>query len=326
MHVVQLIQLKVKTMHSILRRLDLNLLLAFDALYRHRSVTRAANELSISASAFSHALGRLRDALNDELFIRQGNRMHPTQRADQLATAVGASLKLLGDQLAEWEPFDPATSQRTFVFAASDYTAFALLPGLIRQLQSSAPGLCLRVVYSDRKVSIEDLASGRIDFALGYSEDRDTLPAGIHSEDWLQDDYVLIASQRHPRIQGPPELSAYLAERHVVITPWGETLGVVDHVLQAMGLQRQVALQLPAVMVAPFIIADSEWLMTLPRPAAVALQAAAGIALYPPPFKIAPYRLKLYSHSKYARSDAHQWMSAQLKTLFAAQRCAANPG
>lgn len=307
---------QVNIMHPALRRLDLNLLLTFDALYRHRTVTRAANELAISSSAFSHALGRLRASLNDELFIRQGNRMHPTQRADLLASAVAESLNLLSDQLGQWEPFDPATSQRTFVFAATDYTAFELLPGLISQLQCVAPGLRLRLVNSDRKVSIEDLASGRIDFALGYSEDRDTLPAGIDSEDWLTDDYIVIASRHHPRIKGSLELSSYLAERHAVITPWGETNGVVDLVLRGMGLQRDVALQLPTVMVSPFIIAESELLMTIPRRAAEALRTSTPIAIYPAPFTIPPYTLKLYSHSKYARSDAHIWMSRQLKEMF----------
>ncbi|MCE4057074.1 LysR family transcriptional regulator [Pseudomonas sp. Au-Pse12] len=303
-------------MHPLLRRLDLNLLLTFDALYRHRTVALAASELAISASAFSHALARLRDALNDELFIRQGNRMHPTQRADLLAQTVAESLKLLSDQLGQWEPFDPATSQRTFVFAATDYTAFQLLPTLLGRLQQVAPKLCLRVVYSDRKVSIEDLACGAVDFALGYSEARDTLPAGVDSEDWLSDEYVVIASRAHPRIQGAPDLAGYLAERHAVITPWGEARGVVDLVLQGMGLQRDVALQLPAVMIAPFIIAGTELIMTIPRQAAQALQSAAAIALYPPPFTIPPYTLKLYSHGKYARSDAHAWMRRQLRELF----------
>ncbi len=77
-------------MHPLLRRLDLNLLLVFDALYRHRNVGTAASELAISASAFSHALGRLRQGLDDELFLRQGNRMQPTQRAEHLAAAVAA--------------------------------------------------------------------------------------------------------------------------------------------------------------------------------------------------------------------------------------------
>ena len=208
-------------MHSMLRRLDLNLLLTFDSLYRNRSVTSAAVELSISASAFSHALGRLRESLNDELFIRQGNRMQPTKRADLLASAVSESLKILSDQLAQWEPFDPMTSQRTFVLAATDYTAFELLPKLMGRLHEAAPNVSLRVVHSDRKVSIEDLESGRIDFALGYSEDRDTLPVGVTSEAWLSGDYILIASQNHPRIQAAPDLPRYLAEKHAVVTPWG---------------------------------------------------------------------------------------------------------
>lgn len=306
----------MNVMHPILRRLDLNLLLTFDALYRHRTVTFAAGELAISPSAFSHALGRLREALNDELFIRQGNRMHPTQRADLLAGSVAQSLQLLSEQLGQWEPFDPASSQRTFVLAATDYTAFEMLPNLISHLQSVAPGLCLRVVYSDRKVCIEDLASGLTDFALGYGEDRDALPAGIDSETWLTDEYVLVASQHHPRIQQAPDLPTYLAERHGVVTPWGESRGVVDLVLQGMGLKRDVALHLPSVMVAPFVIAGSELLMTIPRRAAEVLRMATPINLFPPPFAIPPYTLKLYSHSKYARSDAHAWMSQQLRALF----------
>ncbi|HEJ2192155.1 TPA: LysR family transcriptional regulator, partial [Pseudomonas aeruginosa] len=132
-------------MHPLLRRLDLNLLLVFDALYRHRNVGTAASELAISASAFSHALGRLRQGLDDELFLRQGNRMQPTQRAEHLAAAVAAALRALGEGLEEWRPFVPGQSQRTFVFAATDYTAFALLPPLMNRLQHSAPGVRLRL-------------------------------------------------------------------------------------------------------------------------------------------------------------------------------------
>ncbi|MDH4560050.1 LysR family transcriptional regulator [Pseudomonas sp. BN411] len=302
-------------MHSVLRRLDLNLLLAFDALYRHRSVTSAAAELAISASAFSHALGRLRDALNDELFIRQGNRMHPTHRAELLVEPVASALKTLAEGLGQWEPFVPANSQRTFTFAATDYTAFALLPALMRHLQTEAPGIRVRLVQSERKVSIEDLASGRIDFALGYSEGRDQLPGGVEVLDWLTDHYLVIARRDHPRVRGTLDLTGYLAERHVVVTPWNESSGAIDHVLEGMGLQREVAVQLPTVMAAPFIVGSTDLLMTVPGHAARTLQQVAGVALYPAPFEIPPYALRLYSHAKYARSDAHAWMLEQLRSL-----------
>jgi DNA-binding transcriptional LysR family regulator len=302
-------------MHSVLRRLDLNLLLAFDALYRHRSVASAAAELAISASAFSHALGRLRDALNDELFIRQGNRMHPTHRAELLVEPVASALKTLAEGLGQWEPFDPASSQRTFTFAATDYTAFALLPALMQRLQVAAPGIRVRLLQSERKVSIEDLASGRIDFALGYSEGRDQLPGGVEVLDWLTDHYLIIARRGHPRVRGTLDLAGYLAERHVVVTPWNESSGAIDHVLEGMGLQREVAVQLPTVMAAPFIVGSTDLLMTVPGHAARTLQQVAGVELYPAPFEIPPYALRLYSHAKYARSDAHAWMLEQLRSL-----------
>jgi DNA-binding transcriptional LysR family regulator len=305
----------MNNLHSAFRRLDLNLLLAFDALYRHRSVSGAAAELAISASAFSHALARLRQSLNDELFIRQGNRMHPTHRADLLAGPVLDALRILADGLNLWEPFDPQRSERTFVFSATDYTSFALMPALMAQLQREAPAVRLRLLQSERKVSIEALAAGRVDFALGYDEEHEALPAGVESLEWLSDDYLVIAASAHPRIAKRLSLDAYLAERHVIATPWNEERGVIDRVLDGMGLARRVALQLPSVLAAPFVVAAGELLMTVPRHAAETLRHAAPIALYPAPFAIPPYTLKLYSHSKYAHSDAHAWMRGRLRAL-----------
>ncbi len=306
----------MNTMHPLLRRLDLNLLLVFDALHRHRSVAGAAHELSLSASAFSHALGRLRDTLGDELFVRQGNRMYPTQRAERLATAVAASLGGLSDELGGWAPFDALTSERVFTFAATDFTALQLLPNLVARLQDCAPRLQLKVVQAGRKVCVDELASGQVDFALGYGEERDSLPMGIDSLEWTSGRYVVIVRRGHPRIHKSLDLEAYLAERHVVVTPWGEATGVVDLVLRRMGLHRDVALQIPSVLACPFIIASSDLIMTIPQPAAERLVPAADIVLHDVPFEIEPYALRLYSHRKYARSDAHIWMIGQLRALF----------
>ncbi|MET1079883.1 MAG: LysR substrate-binding domain-containing protein [Pseudomonas sp.] len=123
---------------------------------------------------------------------------------------------------------------------------------------------------------------------------------------------MVIASQQHPRIQDRLTLADYLAARHVVVTPWNETRGVIDYVLDGLSLSRQVAVQLPSVLAAPFIIGRSELIMTLPRHAAETLCSAAPIRLYPAPFAIARYSLKVYSHAKHARSAAHAWLREQL--------------
>lgn len=308
MRQVQLLQTIMQNMHLDLRKLDLNLLLVFNALYQQRSVTAAAHELALSPSALSHALARLRTALGDELFVRLDNQMQPTLRADQIAEPISTALAQLSAGLSLRQRFDPATSQRNFVISASDYTAFAILPRLISRLQQVAPNITLRIINTSQKIAIAELAAGHIDFALGYDEERSPLPAGLEEFDWLQDDYVAIARQHHPHIKRKLTLKTYLQARHVVVTPWNESRGVIDYVLDGMALQRQVTVQLPNVLVAPFIIASSDLIMTLPRHAATTLAQAAGIAIYPAPFAILPYTLKVYSHSKYARSDAHLWL------------------
>lgn len=135
-------------MHEEHRRLDLNLLLVFDAMYRHRAVVTAADELAISPSACSHALARLRTVLADELFVRSGQRMQPTNRAEQLSIVVADALTRLSSHLAQSRPFNPLVSDQTFAFAATDYTTFVLIPALVAHLQSVAPYLRIKVVYS----------------------------------------------------------------------------------------------------------------------------------------------------------------------------------
>jgi len=299
-------------MHQELRRLDLNLLLVFDAMVRHRSVAAAAEELSISASALSHALARLRDALGDELFVRIGNEMRPTAAAERMMRPIGDALGLLHEGLAPASRFDAAESDRTFVFAATDYTAFAILPMFIARMQKVAPKLRFKIVHSRGRESADELASGRIDFSLGYEEDNVPLPPGVQGADWFSDEYVVIASRQHPSIRRKLGLAQYLAARHVVVTPWDDTRGLVDLVLDRLGVAREVAVQLPTVLVAPFIIAHSDLLMTVPRQAALTLQNAAPVALFPMPFEMPRYTLKIYQHTRRASTPAHRWILGQL--------------
>lgn len=299
-------------MHRDLRRLDLNLLLVFDALVRHRSVTLAAEELAMSASALSHALARLRDAMADELFVRIGNEMRPTATAEGMMRPIGEALDLLHAGLAPARQFDPAASERTFIFAATDYTAFAMLPAFMARMQQVAPGLRFKVVYSRGRESADELASGRIDFALGYDEEALPLPAGVESADWFSDDYVVIASREHPAIGRKLTMAQYLAAQHVVVTPWDESRGSIDLVLDRLGVTRDVAMQLPSVLVAPFIVARSHLLMTIPHRAALILRDAAPVAIYPTPFDAPRYTLKIYQHTRHAGTPAHRWIRDQL--------------
>ncbi|MGB8665918.1 MAG: LysR family transcriptional regulator [Serratia inhibens] len=302
-------------MHLDLKRIDLNLLLVFEAVYRLRSVTRAAEELALSASALSHALRRLRKTFSDELFYRQGNDMHPTVYAQSLAPTVSESLALLSHGLHPRPRFVAAKSEEGFTFAITDYTAFAVFPTLMAQMQRLAPKLSFQLCYSERKVALNDLLAGKIDFALGFTEMDNESYKEIDEIDWLEDEYVAISSPLFRQKYGELTLERYLQSRHLVVTPWNEHRGVIDYQLDKFGLQRDIAIRTPSLLGAPFIIADSELLMSIPRYAAQKLQQAVELVVHPLPFPVPAYKIKIYLHRKNGRPDACRWLKQQLTAL-----------
>lgn len=312
-------------MHDRLRRIDLNLLLVFDALRRHGSVVAAANELAMSPSAVSHALARLRDAMSDELFVRYGNAMRLTARAEQMAVAVADSLIALDGCLEGARPFNPATSRQSFVFAATDFTAFALLPALIEELENVAPHLRIRVTYSTHRDSLEDLAAGRIHFAIGMRDGPAISHEGVETMHCFEDEYVVAARQNHPSIHKTLSLEQYLAARHVVVTPWVDAGSVINAALERLGLKRDVAVQLPSLLAAPFIVAHSSYLITWPRRLALALGDALPLTIYPAPFPIPPYSLEVYFHRRHASIPGHAWLRDQMHWVLEGRRLGLKP-
>lgn len=312
MQILHFIHHILKNMHDILRRIDLNLLLVFDSLRRHGSVVAAANELAMSPSAVSHALARLRDALSDELFVRYGNTMRPTARAEQMTASVSDSLSMLNGCLESARPFNPVTSRQSFVFAATDFTAFALLPTLIEKLEKKAPYLRFRVIYSTHRDSLEELAAGRVHFAIGMRDGKAIDHEGVESLHCFEDEYVVAANRRHPSISKTLSLDQYLSARHVVVTPWVDAGSVVNAALERQGLKRDVAVQLPSLLAAPFIVARSSYLITLPRRVVQTLSDALPLAIYPTPFPIPPYSLDVYFHRRHASTPGHAWLRDQM--------------
>lgn len=295
------------TMHESLRRLDLNLLLVFDALHRRRSVVAAADELALSASALSHALTRLRQALNDDLFVRAGRGMQPTPRADELAHGIAQALHLLSDQIGDATRFDPATSDHTFVFAATDFTTFCLLPRIVEAVGQQAPGVQIRVIPSRSRDVLGDLTGGA-HFVLGFSDEFSVPAQDIEVIEAPADDYVVVARRQHPRLGQKLTLKRYLAERHVVVRPWQHEGSVIDAVLARQGVSRSVAVELPSVMAAPFIIARSDHLITLPRQAAHQLATAARVVVHELPFLCPRYTPTVYHQRRHTHVAWHRWM------------------
>lgn len=298
-------------MHPTLRRLDLNLLPVFDAIYRHRSVRLAADELAMSTSALSHALSRLRITLNDPLFYREGHRMCPSVYATQLAPSIASALNYLNQELTPQPKFEASSSTERFQIAITDFTAFCIFPTLMRKLQHEAPGLRFELLYLPHSPALTELLAGEVDLALGFSIPDEIRHPELEEINWFEDKYVVISNKSRTQLT----LEDYLAARHLVVTPWNEKRGVLDLQLEQMGYTRQIAIKTPSMLSAPFIVAESDLLMAIPRFAAEKLIPAMNIKIFALPFEIRSFEVKIYSHKRSGKREATNWLKAVLLML-----------
>src|SRR5438105_3553547 len=150
-----------------LRDIDLNLLVVFHQLLLDRRVSAAADSLGLTQPAVSNALGRLRRALNDELFVRTSRGMEPTPLAQRLAEPIAQALGSLHSTLNQRASFDPRTSNRSFTIAMTDIGEIYFIPRLMAALSKAAPGVSVSTVRNQAVNLREDMEAGRVDLALG---------------------------------------------------------------------------------------------------------------------------------------------------------------
>lgn len=298
-------------MHNkLLRNLDLNLLLPFDSLYRIGSVKQAAEQLNLSQSAFSHALNRLRKALDDELFVRVNSRMQPTRKAEQLAPLISQALTLLQQGLQQADTFSAKCSEHEFVIAATDYCQISLLPRLMQLLVTEAPKIRVRVIHLGED-AFDQLAAQEVDYLLGFTH------SGKESNDilayrWVSGSYCLLASAAHPVLKQPLTLERYLELQHLRIAPLNEHTSIVDQCLEKLGHQRQQSLTTPNLLVAPYIIAETELVASYPQPLAEQICQQLPLKILPLPFEVPDYQLQFYCHRLNAGEPEFKWFTQLL--------------
>lgn len=255
-----------------LSRVDLNLLVLFEAVLEEGHVGRAAERLNLTASAVSHGLGRLRRWLNDPLFLRTPKGVVPTARAMELAAPVADVLARVRSVISTAEPFDPATSMRRFTIAAPDSVAAVFLPPLLAELRRTAPGVDIGVrqlLPTQGETSPErawrsafaDLETRMTDIAVVPS---DEIPLRFHHRTLHEEDFVVAMRAGH-RSAGALTLDRYCEMQHLVVSLTGDAQGFVDQVLAEQNRSRRIALTVPNFMFALAVIADTDLICALPR-------------------------------------------------------------
>lgn len=286
--------------------LDLNLLVAFDALMNERNVTRAATRVGVSQPAMSAALSRLRTLLGDPLFQRSSAGLMPTPRARDLAAPVASALRQIESAMVSQPVFRPETASVTFKLGLQDYPTAVLLPALLEALGQTVPGVSLNVhAFNDRDAAVDLLDAGVIDAAIGVAPT--STDGRILTRPLLRDDFVTIVSSDHPAAHGPMDLDTYLGLRHVLVSPEGQSHGLVDQALAQQGKQRKLALTLPQIFAVPAVVARTDMAATILKRVALQSQACHRLVLFPPPLPLPEIDFHLIWHRRSDNHPAQLW-------------------
>ncbi|MDE2478726.1 MAG: LysR family transcriptional regulator, partial [Betaproteobacteria bacterium] len=199
-----------------LRSIDLNLLVIFDTIYTERNISKAAQKLALSQPAVSNALARLRERLEDPLFIRTTHTMVPTARAKTLAQPIREALSLIEGGLRTGDEFDYAQSQRRFVIAVEDYGETVILPGFLDWLANVAPKVSVKIRPEPGSHLSSEMKDGQVDLALDYFMQRDPV---FHSTCVMTDGLLSLSRREHRQLGDPLSLEQYLEVHHIALTP-----------------------------------------------------------------------------------------------------------
>ena len=296
-----------------IRRLDLNLLVVFDAVMRRRNVSRAAGDLGLTQSTISNSLKRLRDSLGDPLFVRQSHGVAPTPFAERLMPYVDTALQSVGQGLEEIRDFDPATAERTFTVIMTDIAEAVILPRMLDMCRATAPGISLRAVNLSVDDTPEALRSGEADLAIGFLPD---FSGGFYQRFLFATDYVCIAAADNPVVRGRFTLEKYLAARHAIPELQGTGHSVVQQTLERRGIELRVGARVPHFLSIPFVVASSDLIATIPAAFVTVLGARPTVKTLPHPIDLPKVEIKLLWHERFHADAASRWLRDQLVAVF----------
>lgn len=299
--------------------IDLNLLRLFDAVYRARSVSRAAEALGLSQPAASQGLARLRQLLGDALFARSAGAMSPTPRADRLAHAVQSAIATLETALNEDSRFDPATVRMDLRLHLSDIGEARFLPQLMQALRQRAPGVRVHsraLAHADIGPALD---SGTLDFAIGF------LPTveATRRQPLLDDRYIVLLRHDHPLLRpaGAPTSRGRARRPAPLDLPALEYVAVRSHsdtlrILQLLRLDHRVRLTASHFLALPPIVRTTDLAVILPLEIARGFAQAGGYALAQPEMPLRDFTVSLHWSRRLESDPALAWMRGLIVELF----------
>ena len=289
-----------------LRSVDLNLLVALDALLEERHVSRAALRIGLSQPAMSNALARLRATFGDALLVRTPRGMEPTARGLELSGQVRQLLRQVERVLTADAGFEPSRCETRFVLRLSDLLSRLFLPGIARALLREAPHAGLEIAHLSPAQTVQALETDRCDLALSMRLEHG---GSIVRQPLLADRMVCVMRRDHPAARGRLDLERLLTLQHLRVSISPVDSRFVDDALARLGRRRRVAANVPHWLVVPEVLRATDLVAVMPqRLADVLARAADGFARRELPLPETAFDWALYWHRRHEGSAQHAWL------------------
>jgi DNA-binding transcriptional LysR family regulator len=296
------------------QRIDLNLLIIFDAIYRSRNLTAAGRELGLSQPAMSQALGRLRLTFKDPLFVRLPRGFEPTPLAGEIAPSLVRGLSEIRGSL-ERKIFDPAHSARTFNIAQGDIAESAHLPRLLRELSKTGPDIRLHTLEIEGPRLRDALGNGEVDIATGVDYE---LGAGCRKAKLHDSEYACIVRGDHPTIGSRLSVKQFKAAQHILVNPRGAVHHgrIVERALSRREISARIVAEISHFNALAALITAGDSIATVPKLLAEAMQQFANIKVLAPPITLPKFTVSVYWHERFHRDPANIWLRSMYLGLF----------
>ena len=300
------------------KSLDLNLLRVLNALLRQGSTVAAGREIGMSQPAVSAALGRLRHALNDPLFVRSGQGLEPTDFARSIATPLAEALEQL-EHVLEPTSFDPSSSGDTFVVASSDLFAVMVMPRLARELAKVAPGVIVKMLELQAGSYVAELEAGKADIVLVPNR---SLPDFVERQPLFDSPGVIVARAGNARLRAAGvkpgneiALDLFCDLPQVLYSPSGDLNGIADVALSNIGRKRRIVMTLGTFGSVLQTVAESDLIAVLPQHFAENQARIFDLEIYDMPFGIPDAELVMGWHRRSTQNAAHKWFRTTIAEL-----------
>lgn len=294
--------------------LDMNLLVALDALLSSNSVTAAAAQLNTSAPAMSRSLARLRRLLGDPLLVRAGRDLVPTPRALELRGEVHAVVAMAKALIGPSPSTDLRSAARTFNLQVTDLYSTTLIAQLIRDVRAEAPGITLRF-RPDTDEGTSALRDGVVDLEVGVLGSTDP---EIHTEVLAVEQLVGVVRQEHP-LAAVRRVTArrFAAADHVAVSRRGRARGPIDDRLGDLGLSRRVVAVVPTYAASLFLARETDVVGLAAGHAGRASLDVLGLRVFELPIDLTPVPLGMAWHPRHENDVAHRWLRDRIRATIA---------